>query len=329
MRSVAQAANTQRPGKLLDSLRPARNNHRFQRSLAAAMMHEDWQSVAPTVYAESGPGVTWLSDWGVAAFTGTDVPGFLQGYLTSDARALEPETLKPTALCNIKGRVVINGWAYASPQGVNLIHHASLSSTLASLLALYLRFSRTTLSDRTSDTLILGALDLPPIAGALRCDDRRQLVLCENVIAAESITSQHPVIARAVWDAALIADGVALLTDATRDAFLPQMLDLPRLGAVSFAKGCYLGQEVVARAQHRGQVKRHLSRVTWQGETEPVPGSELMDGSARVRGQVIMACTLTPRTEDSTPRAGTALAVLQDDTAFPLQTSGAIFTGNA
>jgi hypothetical protein len=296
------------------------------------MIHEDWQSVAPTACAASGPGITWLSDWGIAAFAGTDVLAFLQGYLTSDAHALEHETLKPTALCNLKGRVVVNGWAYAPAPGVSLIHHASLSGALAGLLTLYLRFSKTKLSDRTSQTLIFGALDLPPIAGALRCDERRQLVLCDSVTAATTITSQHPSIARAVWDAAMIADGIALLTDATRDTFLPQMLDLPRLGAVSFAKGCYLGQEVVARAQHRGQVKRHLSRVTWQGETEPAPGSELVDGSARVRGQVVMACTL-PHGDTlaaaSTPRAGAALAVLQEETAFPLQTSGATVTGSA
>jgi folate-binding protein YgfZ len=58
----------------------------------------------------------------------------------------------------------------------------------------------------------------------------------------------------------------AHVTEATAEEFLPQMWGLADRGAISFTKGCYLGQEVVARAQHRGQVKRSLGRLRWQGE---------------------------------------------------------------
>ncbi len=307
------------------------------------MIHDDWQSIAPSAIAPSaiapsaiapsacaptGPGITWLSDWGVAIFSGTDVQGFLQGYLTSDARALEARTLSPTALCNIKGRVVVNGWACGTPSAVTLIHHASLGGALASMLALYLKFSKATLANRSEQVLVFGALDLPPIAEALRLDARRQILLCNTVAGASALVANQPMISRDVWDSALIEDGIALLSEATRDTFLPQMLDLPRLGAVSFAKGCYLGQEIVARAQHRGQVKRHLVRLSWTGDAAPAPGSELLDAAGRARGQVVMASVQAPAAADAKDavRAGSALAVLQDNSPFPLSCASAVFS---
>jgi folate-binding Fe-S cluster repair protein YgfZ len=96
------------------------------------------------------------------------------------------------------------------------------------------------------------------------------------------------------------------------------MLDLPALGAINFNKGCYLGQEVVARAQHRGQVKRHLLRLRWHGAGTPSRGTLLEDAGGRSRGVVIQAT--------GAGGAGFALAVVQDESALTLRGAGAEFT---
>jgi len=76
----------------------------------------------------------------------------------------------------------------------------------------------------------------------------------------------------------------------TSDQFLPQMLNYHHTGAVSFTKGCYTGQEVVARTQYRGKLKRHLHHLSMATTTAPAPGSQiLMPGDANPVGTVVLA----------------------------------------
>lgn len=74
----------------------------------------------------------------------------------------------------------------------------------------------------------------------------------------------------------LIEKGIALILPATSEQFTPQMIDLQKLGAVSFNKGCYLGQEIVARTEHLGKLKRHLKQIVL--DTEKNPGDEIENG---------------------------------------------------
>jgi len=287
------------------------------------MIHQAWQSFLeregdataagqPVTAPQGNPrGITWLPGLAVASFEGPDVLRFLQGYLTCDTATLEAGRFVPGAICSLKGRVVVNGWCIApSPQKVLFVIHESLIEALGKLLQVYLRFSRTRLVDRRDELLVLGSLGLDGAAGTPVDADRR-LFLCGDFDAAVQLWREHPHLAPGEWQSRMIADRLPLVAAATSDAFLPQMLNLPELGAISFSKGCYLGQEVVARAQHRGQVKRHLIRLSWHGGTSPEAGSELADGSGRNRGTVIQATGDGDR--------GTALAVIQDDSTFPLR----------
>lgn len=295
------------------------------------MLHNEWQSIAMGLATVPGAeGVVWLPDYAVSTFQGPDVSRFLQGYLTCDVAALQRDRAQPAALCNIKGRVVVNGWAVsAAPDQVRLLHDRSLSPVLSDLLAVYLRFSKTRLIDHSAELLVFGALDLPDLPGAVRADARRQWLLLESSAAARTLIQTTPTITASAWQRALIADGIATVTAATRDQCLPQMLDLPRIGAVSFDKGCYLGQEIVARAQHRGQVKRHLVRMMWQGENVPTAGTPLTDDSGQARGVLLLAAgddaESAARGTTAGKRSGTALAVLQDDTTATLTGAGCRF----
>jgi folate-binding protein YgfZ len=294
------------------------------------MIHEAWQSflartdTAPAQTAASATGTTtrgiaWLPELTIAAFEGADVRRFLQGYLTCDTAALDSSRFLPTAICSLKGRVVVNGWCIAPhPQQVLFVIHASLFDPLQALLQVYLRFSRTRLANLGDHQLVFGGLNLEADAAGAPVDTVRRLILCTELAEAERLWQTHPHLAAGAWQRQLIADGMPMVTAATTDTFLPQMLDLPALGAINFNKGCYLGQEVVARAQHRGQVKRHLVRLEWVGTDEPVPGAELADAAGRTRGVIV-------QTTEGTG-AGTALAVVQDDTEYPLHFGTAVFT---
>jgi tRNA-modifying protein YgfZ len=292
------------------------------------MIQEAWQSYleresSPTASnaqpaGSASAGITRLPALTVAAFEGPDVRRFLQGYLTCDTTALDAARAVPAAICSLKGRVVVNGWCLApTAEQVLFVIDESLFEPLAALLKVYLRFSRTRLTDLRGELLVFGGLDLPADAGGIGIDADRRLYLCNTIEDAAELWRAQPHIEPDAWAARLIADGIPLVTAATSDAFLPQMLNLPELGAINFNKGCYLGQEVVARAQHRGQVKRHLLRLSWQGSAAPAPGAELTDAGGRSRAVVIQA---------SGHAGGTALAVVQDETAYPLRLDDTEFT---
>lgn len=277
---------------------------------ATAMLRDEWQQ-----YLESHPaddagsaGVAWLPELAPIRFSGSNARDFLQGYLTCDTDRLAPGRLHPTALCNLKGRVVMNGWCAADGDAdVLLVLHDSLVDTLQRFLEPYLRFSRnTTLEDLRAELVLIATQDLPDLAEGLELDSRRRLIPCTGLGSAVGLWENHLVVPHSRWLAALTHDGIPLIPASVSETFLPQMLDLDAMGAIDFEKGCYLGQEVVARAQHRGHVKRRLARLTWHGARAPDPGAEITDQDGRPQGVVVQSAA-----DDAD--GGPALAVLRQD----------------
>ena len=187
---------------------------------------------------------------------GPDAAQFLQGYLTCDMDALEESAGLPMAYCNIKGRVLANGWASGRPDRVSLIVHAGLAEALSAHLSKYLVFSRSKFDRAPNRALVRasrdGAMELPPLG---------------RVLASADDAGPFADLDRLCIDA-----GFAVVSGPVSERFLPQMLGLTDIGAVNFDKGCYLGQEVVARAQYRGEVKRRIGRYRYRGE-RPTPGA--------------------------------------------------------
>ena len=220
---------------------PARRS-RYTRIMIART--EPVQAAAETALAE-------------LALVGPDAATFLQGYLTCDTDALEEGVGTPMALCNIKGRVLANGWASGAPDHVALIVHATVAEALSAHLAKYLVFARSKLDAPAPRTVVPSGRDRDGIE--LRPFGWR--------LAATSDDEAPRDVDRLCIDA-----GFAVVSAPVAERFLPQMLGLTDIGAVSFAKGCYLGQEVVARAQHRGEVKRRIRRFRYRG-ARPAPGT--------------------------------------------------------
>ena len=214
--------------------------------------------------------------------TGADAASFTQGYVTCDLDALEENVAMPMACCNIKGRVLANGWAAGRADAVDIFVHASVADALADHLAKYLVFAKCSLTRQPerftiADEAVAEAIALRPFGWFL---------------APAADTAGDGLDERCI-DAA-----VGIVSAPVAERFLPQMLGLTDWDAVSFTKGCYLGQEVVARAQHRGAVKRRLERFRWRGAL-PVAGD-----ATSPAGAIIHAVS-----DAADADAGSALAV--------------------
>ena len=206
---------------------------------------------------------------------GPDAADFLQGYLTADLAHINAETALPMAYCNIKGRVHASGWVVGERNSVRLVVHASVAEGLATDLGRYLVFAKSKLSAPApslcfSPRRAPDAVALPPTAHFA-------------TFGAEE--SDHEAFA-----AACAESGFVVVAEGVSQAFLPQMIGLTEAGAVSFSKGCYLGQEVVARAEHRGEVKQRLRRFGFEG-SPPTVGADVHEAknAGRKIGTVVAA----------------------------------------
>lgn len=252
-----------------------------------AMLIERWQTLAAKAAGDSSAvsaaGAALVETLRPLRFQGPDVVNFLQGYLTIDLEGLREGTPRLTALTNLKGRVVATGWCQLrGSDQLDWLIHADLTETVSSFMSRYLAFSKTELIAIEEEVLVIGTLG-PQEAPSAR------LILNEAEL--DALTATHPPVPAASWMTACIEHGVTLIEPATSEAFLPQMIGLVEAGAVDFDKGCYLGQEVVARAQHRGEVKRRLLELdsVASGDGRMAAGTPLLDENGKEAGSVLMS----------------------------------------
>jgi tRNA-modifying protein YgfZ len=264
---------------------------------------------------------------------GPDARAFLQGYLTCDLEQLDETHAVCGAYCNIKGRVVADALTVLWEGQPTLLLHASLREAVATSLAKYLAFSRSRFDPPDRAPILLGLIRPQRPLGASPLDvtayrGGRAIAVAGTVSRALLLLSETD--ARSVWqefatcgaigdatawDEIDVHSGIAHVHAATSEHFLPQMLDYDAQGCVSFTKGCYLGQEIVARTQHLGRPKRGLHRLSWHGEL-PQIGSELR-GPGRTGTLVGVIATQA--------HDGEALAVLNDGSGDELSAAATTF----
>ncbi len=204
-------------------------------------------------------GACRLPDWAVLEAQGPDAASFLQAQLTQSVTDLGPAQARPGGYCTAKGRLLAN-FILLRPtaEQVWLLLPRELLEPLRKKLSMFVLRSKLALAERGLELHgLLGdavPADLPVWAvadGLLRLPDalglRRALLLT---------TPDAPALERAAWDWAELQAGLPWVTAATSEHFVPQMINWELVGGVDFKKGCYPGQEIVARSQYRGTVKR-------------------------------------------------------------------------
>ncbi|HAK51346.1 MAG TPA: hypothetical protein DCM54_05500 [Gammaproteobacteria bacterium] len=203
--------------------------------------------------------ITRLSQFGFLAVNGRDAKTFMQGYTTCDVEKLsERENLG--AICNLKGRMVTNFRIASTDEGLLLRMHKSSVQDTMEFLSKYIVFSKAELIDVSDHWHCHGVVgdtdDADENSIRLRVNDTRYELWSTSSLGDESDAED--------WAAADCADGLAWIESATADHYLPQMFNLHELGGIDFEKGCYLGQEIVARAQYLGDLKRALHHTRFE-----------------------------------------------------------------
>lgn len=288
----------------------------------------DLSALFPSVQPDPLPTTAFAHIAGehILAVHGTDATRFLQGQLTCDVAALQPGESALGARCNPKGRMQSSfRLLKRSEQEYLLALPAGLLEAQQQDLAKYAVFFKVKLDDASQQWLRLGLwgaqaeaalaavnLDTGPDEGQAIAvgDQTHELWLptqqAETVVAA-LIAHATPVPA-ATWMLQMIRLGIGQVREETRERFIPQMLNLQYLNGISFRKGCYTGQEIVARMQYLGKLKRRMYRLSWEAEQLPLPGTSIDDSqTGQSVGEVVMAARAGSHVE--------MLAVLQTDAA--------------
>ena len=273
-----------------------------------------------------------LQNDGLIAATGADAVAFLQAQLTSDVAGMTASQTQYSGYCTPKGRLLATVLIWRDHDEIVLQLPRTLHEALRARLSKYVLRAHVKLVDATQAYRLFGvagsqaqdaiaSFDAPlpqtnhevvSTSGIrvtrLPIDRYAVLVHTEHAdrvhAALAAHAEQHP---PSAWVRTDIEAGIAIVTTATQDEYVPQMINLDLIGGVSYSKGCYPGQEIVARMHYLGRVKQRMYRVHLPVAQLPVPGDALYShefGPDQASGAII---TATPASDGGFE----ALAVIQ------------------
>jgi folate-binding protein YgfZ len=266
-------------------------------------MPENSAHYGVTDYAHERSPVTGfvaLTHFGLIHCSGDDARGFLQGQLSCDVNALQTGNAIYGSYNTAKGRMLASFLLWRDDSGYKLQLPRSLCESIRKRLSMYVLRAKVKVLDISEDCALLGlvgtaataelarlfgevptaALSFAVAAGAqlLRLDDARFQIVVQRERSGEiqKVLAAHtPPISLGAWDWTNIQAGIPYVTLATQDQFVPQMANLDLINGISFSKGCYPGQEIVARMHYLGKLKQRMYLATVQGEEIPQPGDKL------------------------------------------------------
>lgn len=249
-----------------------------------------------------------LDELTVLHIRGADARPFMQSQLTNPVEDLTVETAVLAGFCQAKGRLQANMMVWSDPvdpQNLYLFLHQSIAETVRKRLSMFLFRSKAELV--ISQTQVYGvfnaptqAFTLPTTSYAVNQSEQGTLISAPNASLDQaarawliSYSDEKTPAERTnqEWQAADIAAGLAWIQESSYEAFLPQDINLDIVGGVSFKKGCFPGQEVVARLHYRSTAKRRaaLGTINSDHALDIAIGSDIFDRSAPARpfGRVI------------------------------------------
>ena len=259
-------------------------------------------------------GATRLGDWGVIRVAGPDAASFLQSQLTNDVLQLDEAQARLAGYCSAKGRLLASFiiWRSAADE-IMLACSADLLAQAHRRLSMFVLRAKCKLSDASQDVALwglAGAAAVPDIAPWRRAnaadgstlirlpDARVDAVTVPRALrigSAADMQSALTSLSADAWRWLEVHSGTARIVAATVEQFVPQMINLELVGGVNFQKGCYPGQEIVARSQYRGTIKRRA--YVGYSDAPLTPGQEVfaIDDAAQPVGMVVLAASLGAR----------------------------------
>ena len=222
-----------------------------------------------------------LIDRSILCMSGIDVQSFLQGQLSNDIDGLEEGTVQLNAYCQHQGKIIALIWVMKQADDFYLSFPSDLAEIVTKRLTMFKMMSAVEITDVSNELIQLGVID-EGFNNAFKLNDQQSVALVENVDGVELDNESE-------WALACIANSVAEVELKTSEKFVPQLLnlDIDEVG-VNFTKGCYPGQEVVARLHYLGKSKRRMRQFECEGEVNV--GDELLvtgSKSAKASGIVV------------------------------------------
>jgi folate-binding protein YgfZ len=272
----------------------------FLLSQHAVFTQDNHISFAPTAQ-QSGKQIHPVAHLAVLKVTGKDAAKLLQGQITCNANDITDNQGNLGALCNPKGRAVATFILIKRSDRFLMVLPVELLPTVKNRLQKYVLRADVALADGSEEFCLIGLRqddasksDLGQLFSTrqegvvsinLSSRQNRSLIIAEASQAAgfwnEKVQLENFQPAGSEkWRYLDLISGLPWLGAATSEEFVPQMLNLDKLGGISFSKGCYTGQEIVARTHYLGKIKRALFLAECDGTAAPPPNSIIVDKAA-------------------------------------------------
>ena len=266
-----------------------------------------------------------LADWGLIIVEGDDAASFLQNQLTnsvlgltavpSPAIASGPDAVRLVGYCSPKGRLIASAWLglFSNEHGDRrfcLFISKDIAASTAKRLGMFVLRSKVTVKDVTNSWAITGyctsgtldQLEVDKTAILLQLPDVMTAgVAMQRMLIAQPISSDQASAkassedAQILWRSLEVMSAIPRIVAATQDQFVPQMVNFESVYGIDFKKGCYPGQEIVARSQYRGAIKRRLQLahcpIDLLLNAPTGPGSEIFhaDDAGQPAGMVVLS----------------------------------------
>lgn len=277
----------------------------------------------PIQDSTSFTGLTSLPQWGLILVSGEDAESFLQNQLTNSVAGLSPtlpsaiaygdQSVRLVGYCNAKGRLLASAWiaSYQLPDSAGpcfvLFITRDIAASFAKRLSMYVLRSKVSVKDVSDQWVISGYYNATEPAAnlALNADElglRLPNVLIDDISQSRILIAQRiDNKARAFiekdflcWNNLEVLSAIPRIVLATQEQFVPQMINFESVAGIDFKKGCFPGQEIVARSQYRGVIKRRLQLAHIEGTLDPqsyAPGVELFhrDDPTQPAGMVVLS----------------------------------------
>lgn len=254
-------------------------------------------------------GAVRLNDWGLIRARGADAAKFLHGQLTQDIEGLPDGQAGLAGYCSAKGRLLASFVVWRSaPDDILLACSADLLAPTLKRLSMFVLRAQCKLSDASAELAVFGlagdaasawlgeaspavawGLAQQGAATVIRLPDAESIARYLLVQPAGAAAPALPAIDASDWAWLEVRSAIPRIVAGTVEHFVPQMVNLELVGGVNFQKGCYPGQEIVARSQYRGTLKRRA--WLFDSEAELQPGQEVFHSAdpGQPSGQVANA----------------------------------------
>lgn len=249
-----------------------------------------------TLDLQAGNYFTPLEEMGVLQITGDDASTFLQNLVTNNVNELEINQAQRSGFCNAKGRLFAIFLLIRREDGFQLILPRKMCDLLLQRLSMYVLRSNVSISNESDHLSCIGLMTATPKSLNIikhPNDTKRFLSICRHDSLEEHLEEFKQqglsLVTESLWEQLDIKAGLAMIWPESKEKFTPQQVSLDLVDGVSFSKGCYPGQEVVARLHYLGKPSRRLFIAQAKTNLLPSVADEVITDDGSTAGHVVSA----------------------------------------